>query len=357
MSTRRLLSMVVVSAALVAACGTDRTTAGQSTATTQTESVDSDDTVVDGVPAVSVAPDPDESDPADTDTPSATASAGTTEITPSRTMDADASDLGRVVSLAEEFILADLLALGIEPIASTATVDAAGFQGLDEFDTSAIEVLPQTTLSLEYLASLQPDTIVTLQFWIDQVGAGVLEGIADVIVVPDGLSGSDRIVVLGDLVGRPDHAAQVAAEVDAALAAAASAVGEDCTLSLATVYPGPTVAAFVDGPWELPTAFQEVGCTLIPGPDTAPPDANGRAFLSMEQLGLLDQPTLVLMQSETVDGETDALDTIRSSAIWQTLPAVTEGEVVVIDRLGYPGARGLIRFYDEVARIVGASEG
>jgi len=55
-------------------------------------------------------------------------------------------------------------------------VEAAGFQGLDQFDTSAIEVLPQTTLRIEYLASLQPDTIVTVQFWVDQIGAGVLEG-------------------------------------------------------------------------------------------------------------------------------------------------------------------------------------
>ena len=69
-------------------------------------------------------------------------------------LDAEAPDLGRVVSVAEEFVLADLLALGIEPVASTATVDTVGFQGLDEFDTSAIEVLPQTTLNLEYLAAL-----------------------------------------------------------------------------------------------------------------------------------------------------------------------------------------------------------
>jgi hypothetical protein len=33
----------------------------------------------------------------------------------------------------------------------------------------------------------------------------------------------------------------------------------------------------------------------------------------------------------------------------------TDG-VVVIDRLGYPGAQGLIRSYGEIARIVGASD-
>jgi iron complex transport system substrate-binding protein len=291
-------------------------------------------------------------------TPAATTATSTVTLTDDAepiVLDAEAPKLGRVVSLAEEFILADLLALGIEPVASTATVDAVGFQGLDGFDTSAIEVLPQTTLSLEYLASLQPDTMVTSQFWIDQVGADVLQGIADVVVIPDGLSGAERIQALGELVGRPEQAAQVARDVAAAQATAAEQVGGDCRVSLATIYPGPTVAAFVDGPSELPSAFESVGCELVPGPEVAPPDGNGRAWLSEEQLGLLDGPTLVLMQNDSVDGESDALAAITSSAIWRTLPAVAADGVVVVDRLGYPGAQGLIRFYGEVARIVAAT--
>jgi ABC-type Fe3+-hydroxamate transport system substrate-binding protein len=144
--------------------------------------------------------------------------------------------------------------------------------------------------------------------------------------------------------------------VGEAQAAAAEQVGGDCEISLAAIYPGPTVAAFVDGPWELPSAFQAVGCELVPGPDEAPPDANGRAWLSEEQLGLLDRPTLVLLQSDAVDGESDALAAITSSAIWQTLPAVAADSVVVVDCLGYPGAQGLIRFYGEITRIVGAAD-
>lgn len=59
-------------------------------------------------------------------------------------------DLGdRVVVVGEEDLLADVLALGIEPVAATATVAEVGFQGLDEFDTSGIEVLPQTELSID----------------------------------------------------------------------------------------------------------------------------------------------------------------------------------------------------------------
>lgn len=347
MSGRRPLAAwaVVLSAALGTACGgstatdpANDTTAAVQAAPSSTASNTTDPTTTDPTTTETVAP-------------------GGTDTSEPVSSDVDAPELGRVVSLAEEYVLADLLALGIEPVASTATVDTAGFQGLDEFDTSGIEVLPQTTLSLEYLASLRPDTIVTLQFFVDQVGAEVLEGIADVIVVPDGLAAAEQIVALGDLVGRPDRAASVAADVEAATTEAAAEVGEGCTLSLAAVYSGPAVAAFVDGSTGLARAFQDVGCTLIPGPDVTAPDANGRAFLSFEQLGLLDQPTLVLMQNDSVEGESDALDEIADDPIWQTLPAVAADRVVVIDRLGYPGAPGLIRFYGEIPGLLGPSGG
>lgn len=324
---------------LLAACG-GSSDGGEVTASTR-PSVTASSVVEDAATSTSVEPsDGAESTAAPTDTP-ATA-----------TLDADAPELGRVVALAEEFVLADLLALGITPVASTATVDAAGFQGLDEFDTSGIEILPQTTLSLEYLASLQPDTIVTLQFWVDQVGADVLEGIAEVIVIPDGLAAAEQIVVLGDLLGRPEHAAATLTELTDAQREATEQVEAGCSVSLATVYPGPTVAAFVDGPWPIPTAIQTVGCEIIPGPDVATPDANGRAWLSEEQLGLLDQAVLVLMQNETVEGEGDALREITSSPLWSTLPAVQADDVMVVDRLGYPGAAGLTRFYEELPSIV-----
>ncbi len=287
------------------------------------------------------------------------ATAATASATASNTpgsapeLDAGAPDLGRVVSLAEEFVLADLLALGITPVASTATVDAVGFQGIEQHDTSAIEVLPQTTLNLEHLAALRPDTIVTLQFWVDQIGAGVLDSMATVIVIPDGLSAAEEIAALGKLVGRPEHAAKLVAEIDAARTAAIAAVGTGCTLSLAAVYPGPSVAAFVDGPWAIPESFQAVGCSLIPGPNEAAPDRNGRAFLSDEQLGLLSQPLLVLMQNDHVEGESASLEQVMATPIWKTLPAVNGGRVVVVDRLGFPGAEGQVRFYRQLPGILG----
>ena len=258
-------------------------------------------------------------------------------------------DLGRVVVLAEEFMLADVMSLGIEPIASTASVPEVGFQGLDGFDTAAVEALPMTTLNLEQLAAMEPDTIISLQFWIDQIGEEQLGGLGDVVAVPDGLPIPERLSFLGEQLGRQSQAADVIADLEAATAAAAAAIPDDCAVSLAAIYPGPSPAAFVAGPWELPTSILSTGCRLDPGPSDAAPDANGRVYLSLEQLGILDAPTLVLLQSETVQGEQEALDQIEANPLWATLPAVRDDRVIVFDRLGYPGAAGQIRFLAELA--------
>ena len=257
----------------------------------------------------------------------------------------------RVVVLAEEFVLADVLDLGIHPIASTSAVPEVGFQGLDGYDTSDIEVLPMTTLSLEHLASLRPDVLITLQFWVDEIGEEALQGMGDLVVVPDGLTVPERLTVLGDLLDRPDEAAAAVTELDAATERAREAVPDDCKVSLAAIYPGPSPAAFVAGPWDLPTSVLSTGCALDPDPSVAAPDENGRVYLSMEQLGMLDAPTLILLQSETVEGEQQALDEITADPLWSELPAVQDDNVITFDRLGYPGASGQIRFLDEFADL------
>ncbi|MGB0114700.1 MAG: ABC transporter substrate-binding protein, partial [Ilumatobacteraceae bacterium] len=167
--------------------------------------------------------------------------------------------------------------------------------------------------------------------------------------------GPERLEVLGELVGRPDHAAATIDRYDAAMSAAQAAVDDDCVLSLATIYGGPSVAAFVAGPWEIPSTMLEVGCELDPDADDATPDQNGRAWLSLEQLGMLDSDLLVLMQTESVDGESSSVAEIEANPIWQTLPAVRNDNVVVIDRLGYPGTIGQIHLLGELVDVLASS--
>lgn len=266
----------------------------------------------------------------------------------------DALDLGNLVVMGEEVLLADVLSLGLEPMAAAATVPDVGFQGLDQYDTSTIEILGITTLSLEHLASLKPDTIITYEFWQQQVGEDVLSELADnILILPNGLSTSDRIAEVGRLLQREERAAEIQAELATATELAAAAIS-DCEVSLAVVYPGPTVAAFVDAVWEIPVSITNVGCKLVPSSDDIGADRNGRAWISEEQLGLLSGETLIMLQTDAVGGERTSLNEIKEHPLWKQLPAVQAGTVYEFDRLGYPGAAGQIRFLQEFVTLLGS---
>lgn len=295
----------------------------------------------------------DDSDSSTTTRAPQTTAAGTDAGSDNKT-DADGIDLGEnVVVIGEEDLLADVLALGVRPIAATATTHEAGFQGLDEFDTSDIEVLPTTTLSLETLAALQPDTLIVLQFWVDQVDRSQLDGLADqLLVVPNGLSTEEQIVELGTMLGREARADDLVAELAAARQAAIEAAPDDCEVSVAAIYPGPSPAVFVSGPWVIPSALIDLGCTLVPSADGQDPDANGRVYLSLENLDLMAGPRLFLMQAPSVVGDSAALEEIERSDAWATLPAVQADAVTVLDRLGYPGAPGHIRLLEELPDLL-----
>lgn len=279
--------------------------------------------------------------------------AGTSSVDGSAsTSSAGEGDRGRVVALGEEFLLADLLALGIEPVASTATLSEEGFLGIDPDLVEGIEALPSTDPNLEQLAALRPDTIVTSQFVVDEIGSDRLGALAEVVVIPDGLAADEQLAELGAALGLEDEAGALIDELDAAVAEAASAVPDDCEVAVVTVYPGPSPAAWVDGSSPVPAVVESLGCTLVPA-DAGDPDGNGRPFLSLEQIGLLNAPTIIALQSSSVAGEDEAFAEIEQSTLWEQLPAVEAGAVTRIDRLGFPGAAGQLRLLEELTAALG----
>jgi len=260
-------------------------------------------------------------------------------------------DLGGVLALGEEFLLADLLSLGVTPVASTATVADAGFLGMDDFDTEGIEILPNTEANFEQLAMLDIDTVIALQYVVDQVGMEKLEALGEVIVAPTG-TGADELTELGKQVGREEQAAELVEQLGAAEAEAAGTAAEGCEVSLATIYSGVVPAAWVAAPNNVAIALQDMGCELAPSEADGDVDGAGRIYLSLENLGLLSAPELILLQTSAVEGEDEALAEIEQDPLWQQLPAVQADEVTTLDRLGYPGVAGLIRLYDELAQTV-----
>lgn len=259
-------------------------------------------------------------------------------------------NLGRVVALGEEFLLADVLALGIKPVASTATVVEAGFQGLGGLDITGIEAVSGSEPNLERLAEFQPDTILAPAHVLAAVSRSQLEALARVIEVPTG-TGREQLTKLGSLLGRQVQASQLVARLDAALAKATDTVADGCQISVATVYPGPRLAVWVDAPNNVAMAVRDLGCSLVPSTDDVDPDGADRVYLSLEEVGRLSAPKLVLLQSSLVDGESAGLQQIRANELWQQLPAVRAGAVTTLDRLGYPGVSGLIRLYSELAAL------
>jgi iron complex transport system substrate-binding protein len=206
-----------------------------------------------------------------------------------------------VLALGEEYLLADLLTLGIRPIASTANVVLdEGFAGLGEFDTEGIEALPSNEPNLERLAGYRADVVVANTFVADYLGREVLEGLGgELVVVPD--DHAERILALGNTFDRRSEAEAALADLDEAIAAGAATLNAGGrAVSVATVYPGSTVAAWVDGPIDVPATLLAMGFTLRPGATDVEGEEGGRLYLSNEQLDVLDADTLVALQSDLV---------------------------------------------------------
>ncbi|MEQ8438467.1 MAG: ABC transporter substrate-binding protein [Ilumatobacter fluminis] len=345
--TSRLLAGTVVAALLVAACGGgddgDGSDAAPETTAAAPETTAAAPETTAAAPETTAAPPETTAAP-----PEATAAAPeTTAAAPETTV--PMADVGRVVVVAEEGVLADLLSLGVPVAASSATVPEAGFIGMDEFDTSGIEIFDYLTLSLEELAAYDADHIVTWEFIVNQVGAEQLAGVgAEVHVLPDGSTTREQAVLLGEFFGREAQAEELVAELDAEYAASQGEVPDGCEVSVAAIYAGANVAVFAEPIWTAPSAVTELGCQLVPSGDEVDTDRNGRLYLSLEQLGLLSAPTMILLQTEAVDGEAESVAEIEANPLWQTLPAVQADRVTVLDRIGYPGIAGEIRLIDDL---------
>ncbi len=88
----------------------------------------------------------------------------------------------------------------------------------------------------------------------------------------------------------------------------------------------------------------DLGVKLSPNKNTYQNARYGRAYLSLEQISELNSPFILLSQSNEVSGENESLSEIENNPLWQNLPAVKNGDVIVINRLGYPGVEGRMEF-------------
>jgi iron complex transport system substrate-binding protein len=259
------------------------------------------------------------------------------------------TDPERLIVLGEEFLLANVLALGVTPVASTATLGRSGFSGLEDYDLEGIEPLPSTDPNIEFLAVLEPDMILAPEFVVDIVGADVLGALAPTVPLPDGdWRESTRFV--GYALGREAEMQDLLDRYDAALAEGRQRLvdsgGGDLEVTLATIYPGPQLAVWLDGPSEIPQTALDLDLSLVPTEEEVSSDPEGRAYLSLEQVPLLRGSHLFMIQSTYVEGEQQAYDEVSTDPLFAVLPSVEQDRVHLLDRLGYPGVVGRIELVE-----------
>ncbi|HEX7135318.1 MAG TPA: ABC transporter substrate-binding protein, partial [Iamia sp.] len=197
--------------------------------------------------------------------------------------------------------------------------------------------------------ALETDMVVAAQYVVDALGAEALEPFGELTVVPDGITSEEVLGILADAFDRVEEADALLVRLTEAKQRARAEIPPQ-EVSVAAVYPGPSVAVFVDGPWAVPQTLLDAGCTLVPGADE-PHDEDGRVYLSLENLDLIAGPTLLLLVAEAVEGEPAALEQIQDDPLWSELPAPAAGRVHELDRLGYPGVEGQIRLVDDLVEI------
>ena len=200
-----------------------------------------------------------------------------------------------------------LLALGEHPLAYAAD-PLAGPDGIYPWQqgqldgATALAVTSADDLPYEQLAALDPDLILVTFLAEDQTVYDRLSGIAPTI----GLLGArqvdrwqDMIEVAGRVLDEPAEAAQVVADVDATMAAAAASYPglRDKTFALANYVPGDSIYVVADEDDGSNVFFQELGMRLDPDVLAAADGVSGRANISFEQVGLLDGDLLVIFSN------------------------------------------------------------
>jgi iron complex transport system substrate-binding protein len=260
----------------------------------------------------------------------------------------------RVLALGEEGLLADLLDIGIRPVASIVNLPEYLPPLFSAEELQGIELLSSTTnVSVEHLAELNPDLIIGSAFFIDRVGYERLAEIAPTIAIggTNELENYAQTLAAFGLAGRA-QADLAAFDAELQTARAQLSAGNP-SVSVAAIYPGSSVAVFTDHPRTAPWLLRQLGLTLRPdGSEEGLSVTDGRAFISLERLDLLSGEHLILLQNESVEGEAESVAETTANPLWQLIPAVQAGKVTTLDRLGYPGFRGVKLLLDDLVEIL-----
>ena len=289
---------------------------------------------------------------------SSTPAAGGREITDARgeviTIPADP---GRIVALGEEFLLADLLELGVKPAESSANY-LTEYVGIDPALTEGLTPFLLWDADLESFVALEPDLILIPQiYWdVNPDMFATIAQIATTVVLPSTDSWQDDFRFLASVFGEEELADSLIADLEEETEATKSALAiEGESVSYVTVYPGGTDLTL----WTLPAVeIVEIGValglTVLPDPADLEPDRVGRVYISLELANMITGDTLIMLQTRAgmSEEEDTALEDVLGSELFQSVPAVQNDRVFTLERVGFPGEisgrRKLLTAYTEI---------
>ncbi len=232
----------------------------------------------------------------------------------------------RIVTLNVQWTDA-VLAMGAQPTAymlDQSSMEAAPYPWHADAVAASTRIDAAGSIPYERVAALRPDLILVTFLGEDRTVYDTLNGIAPTI----GLLGElqvdpwqDQVEVMGRVLGEPDRAAQVVADVEGRVAALAEELPglEGKTYVAANYVAGDGIYVVADPDDGASRFFYALGMQIDPDIVALDTGAVGRVEISFEQVGLLDADLIGIL--------TNGADP-RELPGWDQLGAVKRGSVV-----------------------------
>jgi iron complex transport system substrate-binding protein len=233
----------------------------------------------------------------------------------------------------------DVMLLGLDPVFSGTY--AEGWVELPEGAVTSDTVPP----SVEAVAAADPDLLIGWH-WLSEEDSWVALGeIAPAVTLPDtGATWREVFQLVADAVNRTEQGEEVLAELDDRVAGLEARFAEREPITAALI------GSFAPGTfwWWEPTYDTNLHMASV-GIGIDGPAERGQD-LSYERLGDVTAPWIILTGTPGTD---DGTDDLMASPLWETLPAVQQDQVVVVDRdlWGGAGVMWAHRLLDELERI------
>jgi iron complex transport system substrate-binding protein len=231
----------------------------------------------------------------------------------------------------------DVLTLGFEPVFSGSY--AAGWVDIPA-STITSDSLPP---SAEAVAATKPDLLIGWDWLVDDAAWEGISKVAPAVTLPETPTTTwrDVYMVVADAVNERELGETKLAEFDARVAQlkATMAAGDPVQVN--------QIGVFDAGKFWWWSATYPVNEHLTSvGIDVAAP-ADDQKDISNERLAELTAPWIL------VSGTPELIDSLQSDPLWEQLPAVQAGQVVVVDR-GLWGGAGLMwahAMLDDIERL------